>query len=457
MKFKSEFFEAFKDFHKLVTNQFSSKLNTLQSDNGTEYTSTNMSNYLSDHGILHQTSCVGTPQQNGVAERKNRDLLEKTRSLMFQMHVPKRFWSQALLTAAYTINRLPSRFLNSKSPIKVMKGRTIDLSHLRTFGCICYVHVQAPHRDKLDPRAIKSMFMGYSSSQNGYKYFNPHSGKVGVSRDVRFDEPAPFFQKGHNEEPQRESMTDLFLLPTPTNIPEYNPHCVPLEHASEPGDSEETSIDHNSSVTTPTTVLPPRRNPTRDRHPPLRLQEYVTYHTRHPISKALTYQRLSTSHATYLNQLSTYTEPKSFNDAASIPVWQEAMKEELQALNDNQTWSVVDLRKGKKVVGSRWIYKMKFQSNGSIERYKARLVARGFTQTYGIDYKETFATVAKMSTVRVLLSVAVNHGWSLFQMDVKNAFLHGDLEEEVYMKLPLDILRRMKLTKFASFTRLYMD
>ncbi|KAM1774746.1 hypothetical protein ACFX12_044082 [Malus domestica] len=112
------------------------------------------------------------------------------------------------------------------------------------------------------------------------------------------------------------------------------------------------------------------------------------------------------------------------------------MKEELQALNNNQTWSVVDLPKGKRAVESRWIYKTKFHSNGNIERHKARLVARGFTQTYGIDYKETFSLVAKMSTVRVLLFVAVNLDWSLFQMDVKNAFLHGDLEEEVYMKLP---------------------
>ena len=112
------------------------------------------------------------------------------------------------------------------------------------------------------------------------------------------------------------------------------------------------------------------------------------------------------------------------------------MIEELKALNDNQTWSVVDLPKGKMAVGSRWIYKTKFHSNGSIERHKARLVACGFTQTYGIDYKETFAHVAKMSTIRVLLSVAVNHDWPLFQMDVKNAFLHGELEDEVYMKLP---------------------
>ncbi|KAM2064746.1 hypothetical protein FF1_027829 [Malus domestica] len=112
------------------------------------------------------------------------------------------------------------------------------------------------------------------------------------------------------------------------------------------------------------------------------------------------------------------------------------MEEELKALNDNQTWSVVDLSKGKRAVVSRWIYKTKFHSNGSIEIHMARLVARGFTQTYGIDYKETFAPVAKINTVRVMLSVAVNHDWSLFQMDVKNAFLHDELEEEVYMKLP---------------------
>ena len=109
------------------------------------------------------------------------------------MHVPRRFWSQALLTAAYIINRFPTRVLNSKSPVEVMKGRNIDILHLRTFGCTWYVHVQVAHRDKLEPRAVKSVFMGYSSSQKGYKYYNPHNGKIRVSRDVRFDEYTPFF------------------------------------------------------------------------------------------------------------------------------------------------------------------------------------------------------------------------------------------------------------------------
>ena len=116
--------------------------------------------------------------------------------------------------------------------------------------------------------------------------------------------------------------------------------------------------------------------------------------------------------------------------------WKKAMEEELKALDDNKTWSVTKLPPGKKVVGSRWVYKTKFHSDGTLERHKARLVARGFTQTFGVDYKETFAPVAKMNTIRVLLSVAINHAWPLYQMDVKNAFLNGELEEEVYMKLP---------------------
>ncbi|KAM1944122.1 hypothetical protein ACFX15_012370 [Malus domestica] len=112
------------------------------------------------------------------------------------------------------------------------------------------------------------------------------------------------------------------------------------------------------------------------------------------------------------------------------------MAEELQALHENNTWTIVKLPKGKKAVGSRWVYKTKFHSDGTIERNKSRLVAQGFTQTYGVDYKETFADVAKINIVRVLLSVAINKAWPLFQMDVKNAFLYGELEEEVFMKLP---------------------
>ncbi|KAM1480311.1 hypothetical protein ACFX2I_027472 [Malus domestica] len=154
------------------------------------------------------------------------------------------------------------------------------------------------------------------------------------------------------------------------------------------------------------------------------------------MEKFLEYSRVSPSHAVFLSKIVALSEPSSFQEADSQLIWKFAMNEELKALNENKTWSITKLPKGMKTVGCRWVYKTKFKSDGSVERHKARLVARGFTQTYGLNYKETFAPVAKMNSVRVILSVAVNHDWPLFQMDVKNAFLHGELQEDVYMKLP---------------------
>jgi Reverse transcriptase (RNA-dependent DNA polymerase) len=138
----------------------------------------------------------------------------------------------------------------------------------------------------------------------------------------------------------------------------------------------------------------------------------------------------------FLNSLSQIEEPKVFEIAKLDPKWCKVMDEELHALEKNQTWEIYFLPKTKKPVGCKWVYKIKYRSDGIIEQYKARLLAKGYTKTYGIDYHETFAPVAKMNTVRILLSIAVNNGWTLHQMDIKNVFLQGTLEEEVYMNLP---------------------
>ena len=116
-------------------------------------------------------------------------------------------------------------------------------------------------------------------------------------------------------------------------------------------------------------------------------------------------------------------------DALKIPEWKEAVFEEMKALEKNGTWELVDLPRGKKTVGCKWVFTVKYESDGSLELYKSRLVSKGFTQTYGIDYLETFAPVAKLNSVRVLLSLATNHDWPLQHLEVKNAFLNGDMEE----------------------------
>uniref|UniRef100_A0A2N9EMC6 Reverse transcriptase Ty1/copia-type domain-containing protein n=1 Tax=Fagus sylvatica TaxID=28930 RepID=A0A2N9EMC6_FAGSY len=132
----------------------------------------------------------------------------------------------------------------------------------------------------------------------------------------------------------------------------------------------------------------------------------------------------------------TLHEPHTFREASSDPLWQQAMKEELDALLKTGTWDLVDLPAGKSAIGCKWVYKIKTRSDGTVDRYKARLVAKGFTQEYGIDYEETFAPVARLSSVRTLIAVSASRHWPLFQMDVKNAFLNGELTEEVYMQLP---------------------
>jgi len=129
-------------------------------------------------------------------------------------------------------------------------------------------------------------------------------------------------------------------------------------------------------------------------------------------------------------------EPTTVDQALKVPQWYAAMKEEIDALHENQTWTLVPRTTKMNVVGSRWVFKTKLKSDGSIDRHKARLVAKGYSQLEGIDFEETFSPVVKATTIRVVLSVAVSLKWPIRQLDVKNAFLHGHLHEEVYMAQP---------------------
>jgi hypothetical protein len=156
----------------------------------------------------------------------------------------------------------------------------------------------------------------------------------------------------------------------------------------------------------------------------------------YPVYNFLSYHRLSPSYVAFVSALSSVSIPKTVHEALSHPGWKQAMIDEMIALESNQTWELVPLPPGKSVVGCRWVFNVKVGPDGQIDRLKARLVAKGYTQVYGQDYSDTFSPVAKMTSVRLFLAMAAMKRWPLFQLDIKNAFLHGDLEEEIYMEQP---------------------
>ena len=148
----------------------------MHTDNGTEYFNTILGDFLNKNGIIHQSSCIDTLQQNGIAERKNRHLLEVARALMFTTNMPKSFWGDTILTSTYLINRMPSRILSFETPINQLRkffpsSRISSNLPLKVFGCTAFVHVHAHNRNKLDPRAIKCVFLEYTPTQKGYRCY----------------------------------------------------------------------------------------------------------------------------------------------------------------------------------------------------------------------------------------------------------------------------------------------
>ncbi|RVW89546.1 Retrovirus-related Pol polyprotein from transposon TNT 1-94 [Vitis vinifera] len=396
----------------MVQNQFNSKIQVLKLDNAKEYFTSSLSTYLQNHGIIHISSCVDTPQQNGVAERKNRHLLEVARCLMFSSNVPNYFWGEAILTATYLINHMPSRVLTFQSPRQLLLKKfphtraTSSDFPLKVFGCTTFVHVYPHNRSKFAPRANKCIFLGVT---------NPSQ-----SAPIELSTPMP-------SSVQSAQPTNV---PSPVTIQSPMPiQPIAPQLANENLQSTEENIGEDRARE----VLIPSID---DSTLPIALRKGVKRCTDHPIGNYVTYEGLSPSYRAFATSLDDTQVPNTIQEAFKISEWKKAVQDEIDALEKNGTWTITDLPVGKRPVGCKWIFTIKYKADGSIKRFKARLVARGFTQSYGIDYQETFAPVAKLNTIRILLSLAVNQDWCLQQLDIKNAFLNGDLEEEVYMEIP---------------------
>ncbi|WVZ50418.1 hypothetical protein U9M48_001671, partial [Paspalum notatum var. saurae] len=429
MKHKSEVLNCFKDFYACVKNQFNAHVQIIRTDNGTEYLNNEFRTFLSKEGILHQTSCPDTPPQNGVAERKNRHLLEVARSLMYTMNVPKFLWSEAVMTATHLINRMPSRVLGMKTPCETLFGKNEFIVAPKVFGCTCFVRDHRPSVGKLDPQAIKCIFVGYSCGQKGYKCWSPSEHRMFVSMDVTFRESIPFYG-------ERSDLSDLFAILESPIVDEVtregeskNVQSDSVEKQSKIGgvistsasqerrmqgvnDESISSQDGNlederphdryfskvytrrkyrsSAEATEVAPPPPIHDSTQEiinvssspevelDHPlsddlPIALRKSTRTNAGVPrprygfedISNYVSYASLSSSYKSFLASLQLVQIPKDWKEAKHNPKWKEAMLEELAALEKNKTQDLVP-----------------------------------------------------------------------FPKDIKNAFLHGDLREEVYMEIP---------------------
>ncbi|XP_056844130.1 retrovirus-related Pol polyprotein from transposon RE1 isoform X2 [Raphanus sativus] len=450
--------QQIKDFFTLIERQFSKKIKTIRSDNGTEFMC--LTRYFKENGILHETSCVHTPQQNGRAERKHRHILNIARALRFQANLPIEFWGECVLAAGHLINRTPSSILQNKTPYEKLHGQPPDISHLRILGCLAYAHNKNTKGDKFASRSRRCMFLGYPSGTKGWKLFDLDEETVFISRDVEFQEEVfPY----HDKSP-------IITAPSST-LPVISPICDSETEDSAPITEQttvatelllSTSVPSDSTTTNDQTDIEPLGRGQRTRQPSTRFRDYVINTvttipvstlslpssvpqpfsgTDYPLSDYLTYDRLSSSHRSFLLALTINIEPKHFRQAMEHEVWRNSMKSEMDALERNHTWDLEELPNGKNALGTQWIYTIKLRADGTIERHKSRLVVLGNNQKEGLDYTETFSPVAKMTTVRLFLDIAAKKNYELHQMDVHNAFLHGDLLEEVYIKIPLGFAR----------------
>ena len=318
--------------------------------------------------------------------------------------LPHQFWAEALLTYVYLKNRSPTKALDGITPYEAWSGIKPDVSILCIFGCSAYPHVPKIERKKLDIKTRKCVLLGYGTNQKGYRLYDVKRKKIVHSRDVVFDE------------------TSLPGIEKETTI-----KYVELEVSEEPivestitnGETEEMTVnDQQIRELLPTSLnvseAVPRRS-TRLKQLPNRFS--------HSVIVALDDEK----------------DPSTFLKAKSVPnklKWEEAMKREMESLWSNEVWELVDPPLNQKIVGSKWIFKRKLDADGTVEQYKARLVAQGCTQMYGLDYEETFSPVVRFESVRFLLAIGALHQLQLHQMDVSTAFLHGELTDEVYMRQP---------------------
>jgi Reverse transcriptase (RNA-dependent DNA polymerase)/gag-polypeptide of LTR copia-type/Integrase core domain/GAG-pre-integrase domain/Zinc knuckle len=431
---KAQVADAFIRILREWERQTGRKTKAIRTDNGTEFKGA-LTNFCEKQGVIHQTSVRYTPQQNGRAERVGRVLFNKARSMLFDADLPTGFWAEGVSTANFVRNVTYSRVVKC-TPYEMFFGKKPDVSMLRVFGCKAFVHVPKEKRGKLDKRSVRGVFVGYEPHCKGWRvlYRDGTTWCSVVSRDVVFDESC--LGVGHIEGASDVACGNDYVLLSLDGVDEenatYPAPAAPEDAGNAVGDN--TAAD----VHTPTDdgaghgaaygeAIQDRgvRRSSRVRAEPAR------YADEFPARVAA------------VGALNLTDEPQSLKEVQQREdwqLWEASMHEEYAALRSKGVFTEVDLPDDVKALPCRWVYKIKRDQHGKVEKYKSRVVAKGYLQRNGINgelsSENVFAPASNITTLRVLLSLAAQEDFDIDQLDVKTAFLNGDLEEEVYMKCP---------------------
>lgn len=395
----------------LLETQSDARVRMVRTDRGSEYLNSTTHAFFQSKGIKHEKTAPYTPEQNGKAERLNRTLMERARSMLIDAAIPTNTWADAIAVANLLRNVSPTAS-KAKTPWELFFGRVPDVTHLRVFGSTAFVHVPKALRNKLAPVSEKGVFIGYEPGTKGYRVLMP-DGRVRVSRDVVFDESPKHRSRGASAPVGSGEATaavrDLDSDDESDGVPAMPATAVRGASGSAPAvpAADGTAQPQHAS-----------RYPTRERGPPSEwwVGSANAAMTASDIPEPLTFkQALDSEHADF---------------------WRQAMNDEMASLHANGTWTLEKVPEGVTPIPVKWVFKVKRDAQGNVERFKARVVAKGFMQREGIDFNEVFAPVSKHTTLRTLLSMVAAEDLELLHLDVKTAFLNGDLEETIYMQQP---------------------
>ena len=398
---------------------------SIVSDNGSEYSNRDLQEWLRQRGVVHSTSSSYTPQQNGRAERANRTVIEGIRTLLECSKLPQELWAEAANFMVYTTNRMIAPRNTDKTRYELFLSKKPNVGNLRYFGQRAIAKKRETHREgKLSPKGEECRLVGYTERYNTYRlYTDKPVQDVFVSCDVVFLEND---QKSTSTREENDNYVVLKLNQT----------------TSQEGARQQDNCSGSYSPNEDTTDLYDSANSI---HSALTEEESddateVDYASRVERPHTRNYSKTLNSDSNKEVALFTLNnEPRTLQDAIESkewPLWKKAIEDELVALNHNNTWTLVPRPKDRKIVKNKWVFKLKLDSQGNIERYKARLVAKGYSQIANVDYRETYAPVAALTTIRIFFALITHNDLHVQQFDISTAFLYGDLEEEIYMELP---------------------